>query len=261
MQCQRLKTYMETGRVVFLPARSIQPNPAQPRKIFREEALQELSESIRQHGILQPLSVRRVGTAYELIAGERRLRAGILAGLTEIPCIVMNMDDRESGTTALVENLQRQDLDFIEESRGISYLMTQWSMSQEQVAKLLGKSQSAVANKLRLLRHSTPVLEAIRKAGLTERHARALLRLPTENQKLQTILLIEKTAMSVARTERYIEDLLAAPQEKTATVNLRTFLNNLNQSLAKIQLSGIAAVSERRETDKQIVLTITIPKG
>ncbi len=260
MQCQRLKTYMETGRVVFLPVRSIQPNPAQPRKIFREEALQELAESIRQHGILQPVSVRRAGTAYELIAGERRLRAGILAGLTEIPCIIMNMDDRESGMTALVENLQRQDLDFIEEARGISFLLTQWSMSQEQVARLLGKSQSAIANKLRLLRHSDQVLNTIRQAGLTERHARALLKLPTEVQKMQVISLIEKLGMSVARTERYIEEMLEAPQEKRTKVNVGAFLNNLDHSLAKIQLSGIPAVSERRETDRQIVLTITIPK-
>ena len=106
MQCQKLKTYMETGRVVFLPVRAIKPNPAQPRKIFREDALEELAESIRCHGVLQPLSVRRVGMGYELIAGERRLRAGILAGLTEIPCIVMTMDERESGMAALVENLQ-----------------------------------------------------------------------------------------------------------------------------------------------------------
>ena len=123
MQCQKLKTYMETGRVVFLPARAIRPNPAQPRKIFQENALEELADSIRQHGILQPLSVRRVGTAYELIAGERRLRAAQIAGLTEIPCIVMTMDDRESGMAAMIENLQRQDLDFVEEARGIHYLM------------------------------------------------------------------------------------------------------------------------------------------
>ena len=106
MQCQKLKTYMETGRVIFLPARTIRPNPAQPRRIFREEALTELSDSIRQHGILQPLSVRRVTGGYELIAGERRLRAAQMAGVTDIPCVVMNMDQRESGTAALVENLQ-----------------------------------------------------------------------------------------------------------------------------------------------------------
>ena len=204
MQCQKLKTYMETGRVVFLPAKAIRPNPAQPRQFFREETLDELAESIRRHGILQPLSVRRIGTAYELIAGERRLRAGIQAGLTELPCIVMNMDDKESGMAALIENLQRQDLHFIEEAQGIQKLMAQWSMSQEQAARLLGKSQSAVANKLRLLRHSSNVLRAIREGELTERHARALLKLPTDPQQMQAIHSIVKLGMSVARAESYI---------------------------------------------------------
>ena len=259
MQCQKLKTYMETGRVVFLPVRSIRPNPSQPRQVFREDALEELTRSIRQHGIIQPLSVRRTGTSYELIAGERRLRAGIQAGLTEVPCIIMNMDDRESGLAALIENLQRQDLDFIEEARSISLLMERFSFSQEQAAQWLGKSQSASANKLRLLRHSAPVLEALREGNLTERHARALLKVPTEPQKLQVIARILRHNMSVARTEQYIAQLL---QQETDTprVNVGTFLNNLNQSLARIQLSGIPAVSERRETDSQIVLTITIPK-
>ena len=260
MQCQKLKTYMETGRVVFLTARSIRPNPAQPRKIFREEALAELAESIRQHGILQPLSVRRVGSSYELIAGERRLRAAQQAGLTEIPCIIMTMDEKESGMAAMVENLQRQDLDFIEEARGISNLMEQWRFSQEQVARILGKSQSAVANKLRLLRHSGPVLTAIREGGLTERHARALLKLPTEQDKLALIATIVQLGMSVAKTENYIEQQLAEKPDKPPKPNVSAFLNNLNQALARIQLSGISAISERRETENQIVLTITIPK-
>ena len=261
MQCQKLKTYMETGRVIFLPARTIRPNPAQPRKVFREDALTELSDSIRQHGILQPLSVRRVTGGYELIAGERRLRAAQMAGVTDIPCIVMNMDQRESGTAALVENLQRQDLDFVEEARGISYLMESWSMSQEQVARLLGKSQSAVANKLRILRHSPAVLQALRDGDLTERHGRALLKLTTEEEKLSAIEVIIQQAMSVARTEKYIAQLLAAAEPKEMTVNVGAFLNGLSQSLARIQSSGIPAISERRETENQIVLTITIPKS
>lgn len=260
MQCQKLKTYMETGRVVFLPAHAIRPNPAQPRKIFNPEALDELSESIRQHGILQPLSVRRCGNTYELIAGERRLRAAQLAGVTDIPCIIMSMDDKESGMAAMVENLQRQDLDFIEEAMGISRLLKDWGMSQEQVARLLGKSQSAIANKLRLLKHSDATLAALREAGLTERHARALLRLRTEEEKLAAIGEIVRQGMSVARTERYIESLLAAKEAKPAKANVGAFLNSLTQNLQKIQLSGIPAVSERRETDRQIVLTITIPK-
>ena len=260
MQCQKLKTYMETGRVVFLPARSIRPNPAQPRKIFRQDALTELSDSIRQHGILQPLSVRRVENGYELIAGERRLRAAQMAGLTDIPCIIMQMDDRESGTAAMVENLQRQDLDFVEEAMGISQLLGHYRMSQEQVARLLGKSQSAIANKLRLLRHSTDVLNALREGGLTERHGRALLKLGSEEEKLSAIAEIVRQGMSVARTEKYIEALLSKKEEQPQKANVGAFLNNLTQSLQKIQSSGIPAISERRETDSQIVLTITIPK-
>ena len=260
MQCQKLKTYMETGRVVFLPVRSIRPNPAQPRKIFREEALDELADSIRQHGILQPLSVRRVGSSYELISGERRLRAAELAGLTDVPCILMSMDDRLSGLAALVENLQRQDLDYIEEALGIRRLLQDHSMSQEQAARLLGKSQSAVANKLRILRHSDAILIALRESGLTERHARALLKLRSEQETLAAIAQITKQNMSVARAEIYIENLLSEKEEKAGKANVGAFLNTLTQNLQKIQLSGIAAISERRETDSQIVLTITIPK-
>ena len=246
--------------LLYLPPEKITPNPAQPRRQFDPAALEELALSIRQHGILQPLSVRRTGSGYELIAGERRLRAGIQAGLTEVPCIVMRMTDQESAMTALVENLQRQDLDFIEEARGIDRLIRQFGMSQEQVARLLGKSQSGIANKLRLLRHSGPVLDALRQGNLTERHGRALLKLTTEHQKLQTIAAIVRQNMSVARTEQYIENLLNQQDTDRKKANVGAFLNYLNQSLARIQLSGISAVSERRETDRQIVLTITIPK-
>ena len=260
MQCQKLKTYMETGRVVFLPARAIRPNPSQPRKIFREEALAELADSIRQHGILQPLSVRRVGAGYELIAGERRLRAAEAVGLTEIPCIVMTMDDRESGMAAMVENLQRQDLDFVEEAQAIAYLMEKWSLNQEQLAKIMGKSQSAVANKLRILKHSPPVLEALRQGGLTERHARALLKLTEEARKLEVIATVVQMDMSVARTEQYIDSLLAQPEKKEKSPNVGAFIQHLTQTLSKIQRSGVAAVSERMETEDRIVLTITFPK-
>ena len=260
MQCQKLKTYMETGRVVFIPTSRIQPNPAQPRKVFAREALEELAESIRRHGILQPLSVRRVGSNYELIAGERRLRAAILAELSDVPCILMNMDDQESGMAALVENIQRQALDFVEEAWGISHLMSEHAMSQEQVARLLGKSQSAVANKLRLLRHSPQVLEALREAGLTERHGRALLKLADEEQKMAAVAVIRKQDMTVARTEKYIEELLREREPKPQRANVSAFLNSLTQSLAKIQSCGVGAVSERRETEDKIVVTITIPK-
>ena len=260
MQCQKLKTYMETGRVVFLPERSIRPNPAQPRKVFHQDALNELSDSIRQHGILQPLSVRRVEEGYELVAGERRLRAARQAGITDIPCIIMRMDERASGLAAIIENLQRQDLHYIEEAFGLSRLISQHRMSQEQLARLLGKSQSAVANKLRLLRHSEAVLQVLRETGLTERHARALLKLKDEMQKLTAVAEISSQNMSVARAERYIDSLLISPESRCSSPNVDAFLNSLTQSLQRIQRSGISAISERRETDSQIVLTITIPK-
>ena len=261
MQCAKLRTYMETGRVIFLPARSIQPNPAQPRTVFDPQALDELTESIRVHGILQPLSVRRIGTAYELIAGERRLRAAKAAGLSEIPCIVMNMDDRESGTAALIENLQRQDLDFIEEATGISRLIRLQNLSQEQAAQMLGKSQSAVANKLRLLRHSPEVLRAIRQAGLSERHARALLALESDAEKLAAVAKIAGCGLSVAKTEEYIHTLLQGKAVQTAKqVRIGGFFSGIRQSLDRFRQAGIPAVSEKRETETEIVLTITIPK-
>ena len=260
MQCQKLNTYMETGRVIFLQPKVIRPNPAQPRRYFQQEELEELAQSIRRHGILQPLSVRRVENGYELIAGERRLRAAQMAGLTEIPCLIMTMGEKESAMVAMVENLQRQDLHFIEEAKGISRLMEQYSMSQEQVAQVLGKSQSAVANKLRLLRHPRQVLEAIRENGLTERHARALLRLENMEQKMTMITAIAAQGLSVARTEEAIERLLEDRTRDPGKPNVGAFLNHLTQSLAKIQLGGIPAVSERKETEDKIVLTITIPK-
>lgn len=259
MHCQKLNTYMETGRVVFLPFSAISPNPNQPRTVFAEDALAELSQSIRRHGVLQPLSVRRIEGGYQLIAGERRLRAAQLAGLTEVPCLVMRMSDRESGMVALIENLQRQDLCFIEEARGIGLLIERYGLTQEQTAQALGKSQSGIANKLRLLRHSEAVLKAIHRENLTERHARALLKLPTDALKLQAIDTIRQLSMTAERAERYIESLVA--KEKPAgKPNISRFLAGLDQSLSGFRLSGIPAISERKETDSQIVVTITIPK-
>lgn len=260
MQCQKLHTYMETGRVIFLPIRAISPNPAQPRSVFREQPLQELADSIRRHGILQPLSVRRNGGNYELIAGQRRLRAAQKAGLTEIPCIVMTMTDQESSMAALVENLQRQDLDFIEQAQGISKLIQKWGLSQEQAAEIVGCSQSAIANKLRLLQHSDTVLEALRHTDLTERHARALLKLPEDKRKLEAIEAIVRLNLNVAKAEQYIDSLLRPAKAQPKMPNIGSFLRNLTKSLSKMQLSGIAAVSEQRETDSEIVLTITFPK-
>ena len=260
MHCQKINTYMETGRVVFLPFSAISPNPNQPRTEFSEDALEELAQSIRSHGILQPLSVRRVEGGYQLIAGERRLRAAKLAGLSEVPCLVMRLTDRESGMVALIENLQRQDLDFIEEARGIGLLMERYGLTQEQAAQALGKSQSGIANKLRLLRHSEAVLSRIRREGLTERHARALLKLPEEALKFQAIDTICKLSMTAQRAEHYIDSLLST-EKPAGKPNLGRFLAGLDQSLAGFRSSGIPAISERKETDSQIVVTITIPKN
>ena len=259
MHCQKINTYMETGRVVFLPFSAISSNPNQPRTVFSEEALEELSQSIRRHGVLQPLSVRKVEGGYQLIAGERRLRAAQLAGLTEVPCLVMRMTDKESSMVALIENLQRQDLDFIEEAKGIGLLMERYGLTQEQAAQALGKSQSGIANKLRLLKHSQQVLTVIRRENLTERHARALLKLPTDTLKFQAIDTIKTLSMTAERAENYIDSLLL--KEKPAgKPNLSRFLAGLDHSLAGFRLSGIPAISERKETDSQIVVTITIPK-
>lgn len=254
---------METGRVVFLSVRAIRPNPAQPRQVFDQNGLQELAASIVQHGILQPLSVRRVGNIYELIAGERRLRAAKLAGLEEVPCLLMSMDENQSGLAALVENLQRRDLDFIEEAEGLARLMQLGGLSQEQAAQKVGKSQSAVANKLRLLRHSPQVLDALRSAGLTERHARALLKLNKDEDKLAAIGLIAQRGLTVAQTEQYVQDMLSdrvPGTRRRRPPDIREFLNDLTQSLALIQSAGVAAVSRQQETDREITLTITIPK-
>jgi len=259
LHCQKLNTYMETGRVVFLPFSAISPNPDQPRTLFSETALEELAQSIRRHGILQPLCVRRMETGYQLIAGERRLRAAQLAGLTEVPCLVMRMSDKERGMVALIENLQRQDLDFLEEAKGIGLLMERYGLTQEQAARALGKSQSGIANKLRLLRHSPAVLTAIRKECLTERHARALLKLSTDTMKLQAIDTIKKLSMTAERADAYIDSLLQK-EKPAAKPSLSRFLAGLDHSLAGFRLSGIPAISERKETDSQIVVTITIPK-
>ena len=169
----------QRGGIVYLAVDAIAPSAVQPRQNFPPAQLEELSRSIAEYGVLSPLTVRPRPDGYELVAGERRLRAARMAGLSEVPCIVMELDLEEASFIALVENLQRNDLDFLEESRGIAQLIRLFGLSQEECARRLGKSQSAVANKLRLLRLPEDVLNAMRNAGLTERHGRALLRLET----------------------------------------------------------------------------------
>ena len=266
---RRGRGLMESGRILYLPTEQLRPNPSQPRKIFDSDGLQELAASIQNYGILQPLTVRRRNGEYELVAGERRLRAAKLAGLTEVPCILLTVDEQLSSMVALVENLQRRDLDYIEEAEGLARLMRQYGLNQEQAAAKVGKSQSAVATKLRLLRHSPAVLAALRDNGLSERHARALLRLPTEQERMAALAVIVKQQMNVAKAEEYIEALLTKkkqPEEpkkgirKLIVRDVRLFLNSVNHSLDLIRGAGIRAEASQEETDSEIVLTIRLPK-
>ena len=261
----KTKSLMETGRVLFVPVGSIRPNPSQPRRVFDQSALQELAASIAQYGILQPLTVRRAAGALELVAGERRLRAAKLAGLSEVPCILVSVDNESSGMLALVENLQRRDLDFIEEAEGLARLMRQYGLNQEQAARRVGKSQSAVANKLRLLRHSPKVLQALRENGLSERHARALLKLPGEDERLRVIGLITQNDWTVAKTEQYIDAQCQPVKTRRELGNfvlrdVRVFLNSVSHQLDIIRSAGINAGAEQQETEQEIILTIRIPK-
>lgn len=255
------------GTLVFAAIDEIQPNPAQPRKRFDERGIRELSDSIARYGVLQPLSVRLRNGGYELVAGERRLRAARLAGLSEVPCIVMEIGIQESSIIALVENLQRRDLDFVEEAQGIAQLIRVFRLSQEQVAERLGKSQSSVANKLRLLKLPEDVLEGLRAAGLSERHARALLKLPSEQEQRAMAEYAVANGLTVAATEAYIEKLLKEQKEKERQKkpvliikDVRLFLNTISHGLDVMKQSGVDVRCVQTDTESEIILTINIPK-
>ncbi|MBR4691620.1 MAG: ParB/RepB/Spo0J family partition protein [Oscillospiraceae bacterium] len=264
---------LDSRKIVSLPVGAIKPNPHQPRRQFSPEDLAELSESIRLYGILQPLTVRKTGpTTFELVAGERRLRAAVLAGMDSVPCILLNVDARRSGLLALVENLQRKDLDFIEEAEGLRSLIRTYGLSQEEAARCISKSQSAVANKLRLLRLPEPVLTRLREEGLTERHARALLRLEDPEAQAAALEHIIRSGLTVAKAEEYIEELLrasAAPEPRkkkrkapmVVLKDVRIFLNTVTRGLSMMNRSGVKAVCERTDTEGELVLTIRIPRG
>ena len=271
MQATRTRPALRRGGIVYLSTEDIVPNPVQPRKLFDDEGLEELSRSIKDYGILNPLSVRLRGSRYELVAGERRLRAARLAGLKEVPCILLDVNMEDASLIALVENLQRRDLDFIEEANGINQLIRMFGMSQEEAARRIGKSQSAVANKLRLLRLPPDVLEALRQNGLTERHGRALLRLPESESQRAALLYIIDNGLTVAATDAYIDALLQEPEEpeppraegrRTFVLkDVRVFLNTLSRSIDLMKQGGIDAGVRREETEDQLILTISIPKG
>ena len=230
-------------RVLDLPIDALRPNPNQPRIEFDEASLRSLSDSIRRYGILQPLTVRRTDEGYELIAGERRLRAAKLAGLREVPCLLARSSEEESALLALIENLQRRDLHYLEEAAAIARLIATYGLSQEQAAERLGKSQSAIANKLRLLR------------------------LTDEEDRLKALQVIAARGYNVAQSEAYIEELLKlkqkTPPQRLPTYivkDVRIFLNTIRHSLGLMQRAGVEADMQREDTDDGILLTIRIPK-
>lgn len=267
MQLLRGKKNYESDRVFYLPVGQIVPNSAQPRTHFDEGALLELADSIRRYGVLQPLTVRRKsGGGFEVVAGERRLRAARMAGLKEVPCLVTAVSGEDSAILALVENIQRQDLNYMEEARAIQKLIAEHGLSQEQVAEKLGRSQPAVANKLRLLKLSDACSQTLLEHGLTERHGRALLRVEDEKAREQVLQAIIARSMNVAQTEAYIEQLLQGAPRRTRKPSfiikdVRLFLNSINHSMEVMRRAGVEARSTREETDESIILTICIPKG
>ena len=248
-------------------------NPNQPRRYFDPEAIATLAESIRQYGVLNPLTVRRTANGgYELVAGERRLRAARVAGLTDVPCLLINADGEDSSVIAIVENLQRRDLDFFEEANGFKRLIEQFGLTQEEAARKVGKTQSAVANKLRLLRLSQQNMELIRCNNLTERHARALLRLNDEADRINVTNYIIEHELNVSRTEEYIDEFLKAKENPQPVVepesgkhvvrlfkDVRFFLNTLNRAVGVMVDAGIGATVKQQESDDGLTLTICIP--
>lgn len=256
-----------SSRVRYIPINAVRPNPQQPRRSFDETALRELADSISAYGILQPLTVRDRGGVYELVAGERRLRAARIAGLREVPCLIAEVGEEDAALLALIENLQRRDLDYMEEVAAIARLIRRYGLSQQQAAEKLGKSQPTIANKLRLLRLSAPVIDCLRQYGLTERHARTLLRLTDPEQQLAAAQHIGKLGLNVAQTEQYIDRLTAEnrtepPRRRPTYVikDVRLFLNSVERGVRLMQSAGVGAEVGRRDTEEEILLTIHIPK-
>lgn len=256
-------------RVRQIPVVHISPSQSQPRTAFSQPELQELAESIRQNGILQPLTVRKASQNYELIAGERRLRASVLAGYTTVPCIVVDCDDRQAAVFSLLENLQRVDLDPFEEAEGIQRLLEEWNITQDEAAQRLGKKQSTIANKLRLLKLTPQERLKITGAGLTERHARALLKLKNEEARGLALKQIIEKKLNVQQTEELIDKIIAHCMEqdkkthrKTIVIkDVRIFMNTINKAVDIMRQSGIEALTAQNETEEYIECVVRIPKS
>lgn len=253
-------------RVMHIRIEDIRPNPHQPRIVFQPDELKALSDSIRQNGILQPLTVRQCGDFYELIAGERRLRAARIAGLRCVPCIVMEINDRNSAILALVENIQRQDLNYFEEAAALEKLITYYGMTQEDAAVQLGRAQSTVANKLRLLRLTEKERAYILENQLTERHARALLKLASPEERMKVLEKITKLGLNVEKTEQFIEEKINQSREqenfKKRSVlfrDVRLFTNTIQKAVETMQAAGISAESQKMQFSDYIEYRIRIP--
>ena len=254
-------------QVVLISADKIVPNPYQPRKTLDAKELTSLAESIRVNGLLQPISLRKVGEGYEIVAGERRYRACVLAGVRKIPAIILNVTDEQSAVFALLENLQRQDLSFFEEAEGYLSLIQILGITQEKLAEKLGKSQSAVANKLRLLKLSDGERKLILEGGLTERHARAVLKIPDEMMRRRAINYIVLKGLNVSESEEYIETLLLEMPEKSKgkrvflLKDIRLFINTVNKAVDFMKKSGIDVTAQQKDVGDDIEYYIKIPKN
>lgn len=265
----------EFGRIHMLASDHIFPNPNQPRRKFEDDTIIRLADSIRRCGILQPLTVRRTegkgihDAIFEIVAGERRFRAAKLLGLSSVPCIIIRADERKSAELAIIENIQREDLNIFEQASAIASLIDMYGLTQEDVAKQLSTSQSFVANKLRILRLTIPEREKILTYGLTERHTRALLRVATAEERLRIIDHINANSLNVAATESYIDRYLAENEtarkprspRKLVLKDIRIFYNSIDRAISLVKQAGIDVVSERVDSEDAVELTIRIPKS
>lgn len=265
----RKHTYDRTkteNKILSIPQGDILPNPNQPRRRFDYDELEGLAQSIRANGILQPLLVRNLENGkYELIAGERRLRAARLIGLTKVPCIINDISESDSAVFAVIENLQRQNLDYFEEAEALALLISDYRMSQEELCKKLGKAQSTLSNKLRLLKLNEEMRYKISRAGLSERHARALLSLTDEVQRARALSIIIDRHLTVSESESLIEQMLRKNEAPKRQIlkgfkDIRIFINTLNNAVDAIRRAGIDADSVKTETDEYVEYIVRIPK-
>lgn len=243
-----------------IPIEKIRPNRYQPRTIFEENSLFELSQSIRENGLIQPIVVREIDDYFEIIAGERRFRAMVMAGFVEVPTIISNIDDDQSATVALIENIQRENLSPLEEAKAYRDILRIQGITQKNLANQLGKSQSAIANKIRLLDLSEPVLNELGNKTITERHARALLGLDAQKQE-EVLSEVLNRKLNVAETEKLINKPKVRKQvTKGISQNVKIGINTINQSIAMVEKFGIPVNHQQTETEEEVIITIRFKK-